>query len=89
MVFFSQGLGEIVQSFAPAFTAPTFQNVLVLFVGAIMSPRDRTVTAMLRAAGFLACKQFTTYHRVLSKRKWNLLLAAFLLAQLEAARSQI
>lgn len=85
MITFSEGLWEVIWTFAPAFTAPTFQNVLVLFVGAIMSPRDRTVTGMLRAAGFLASKQFSTYHRVLSKRKWDLLLLAFLLASVVIA----
>lgn len=85
MLSFSPALQEIVWIFAPAFTTPTFQNVLVLLVGAVMSPKDRTVCGMLRAAGFLAKKQFTTYHRVLSKRKWDLLLLAFLLAGLVIA----
>ena len=85
MLSFSQSLHEIVWVFAPAFTVPTFQNVLVLFVGAITSPRDRTVSGMLRAAGFLARKQFSTYHRVLSHRKWNVLLLAFLLASMVIA----
>ena len=85
MVSFTATLHEIIWTFAPAFTAPTFQNVLVLFVGAIMSPRDRTVCGMLRAAGFLVWKQFSTYHRVFSHRKWNPLLLAFLLASLVIA----
>jgi hypothetical protein len=85
MVSFSPNLQEILWIFAPTFTTPTFENVLVLFVGAVMSPKDRTVSGMLRAAGFLATKQFTTYHRVFSQRKWNLLLLAFLLACLVIA----
>jgi hypothetical protein len=85
MVSLSRSLQEMMWIFAPAFSAPTFENVLVLFVGAIMSRRDRTVSGMLRGAGFLACKQFTTYHRVLSQRKWDLLLLAFLLASLVIA----
>lgn len=54
MLSFSPNLQEIIWPFAAAFTTPTFQNVLVLFVGAVMSPKDRTVSGMLRAAGCLA-----------------------------------
>ena len=85
MLSFSPSIHELIWIFAPAFTAPTFENVLVLFVGAVMSPKDRTVTGMLKAAGFLAHKQFSTYHRVLSKRKWCLLLLTFLLGSLVIA----
>jgi hypothetical protein len=85
MLCFSPRLQEILWVLAPAFTTPTFQNLLVLFVGAVMSPRDRTVAGMLRAAGFLATKQFSTYHRVLSHRKWDVLLLAGLLASIVIA----
>ena len=68
--------------FGPVFTLPTFQNILVLFVGAVMSPRSRTITAILRASAPLATKHFTSFHRVLSKRKWNMLLASFILVTL-------
>jgi hypothetical protein len=44
----------LVLAFSVAFTRPTFQRVLVLILGAILSLRHRTVTAMLRAAGPLA-----------------------------------
>lgn len=46
MLSFSPLLTEILMAFAPAFTQPTFQNILILFVGAVMSPRSRTITAM-------------------------------------------
>jgi len=85
MLSLSGTLRELLWTFAPAFTTPTFQNVLVLLVGTVMSPKDRTVSAMLRAAGFLVKKQYTTYHRVLSHRKWDMLLLAFVLASLAFA----
>lgn len=85
MLSFSPEGQKILWSLAPAFTTPTFQNVLVLFVGAVMSPKDRTVAGMLRAAGFLVTQHFTTYHRVLSQRNLDLLLVAFLLVALVIA----
>jgi hypothetical protein len=61
----------LVTAFSIAFTQPTFQRVLVLVRGAIMSVRQHTVTGMLRAAGTLAAGHWSNYHRVLSLRVWS------------------
>jgi hypothetical protein len=39
------------QPFEAAFTTPTWQHVLVLIVGAILTPGRRTVAAALRVVG--------------------------------------
>jgi len=61
----------LIGAFSIAFTQPTFQRVLVLILGAILSPRPRTVTGLLRAAGGLAKGHWSDYHRVLSLRVWS------------------
>jgi len=54
-----------------AFTRPTFQRVLVLLLGGILSLRQRTVTGMLRAVGPLAKGHWSDFHRVLCCRVWS------------------
>lgn len=54
-----------------AFTRPTFQRFLLLFVGAILARRQRTVTSILRTLGVLAKGHFSDFHRVLCCRIWS------------------
>jgi DDE superfamily endonuclease len=61
----------LISCFSVAFTRPTFQRVLVLVLGAILSLRHRTVTAMLRAAGPLARGHWSDFHRVLCRASWS------------------
>src|SRR5687768_10155484 len=44
----------LVAAFSVAFTRPTFQRVVILILGAILTPRRRTVTAILQTVGSLA-----------------------------------
>ena len=71
----------LISAFSVAFTRPTFQRAIVLVLGAILSPRYRTVTAMLRAAGPLAMGHWSSFHRVLSRAPWS----GFALARVLAA----
>ena len=59
----------LVRAFSAAFTRPTFQRVVVLILGAILSPRHRTVTGMLHAAGPLAKGHWSGFHRVLCRAR--------------------
>jgi hypothetical protein len=61
----------LISAFSVAFTRPTFQRVTVLILGAILSPRHRTVTAMLRAVGPLARGHWSDFHRVLCRASWS------------------
>lgn len=61
----------LINAFSIAFTRPTFQRVLVLILGVILSPRHRTVTGILRAAGPLAKGHWSDFHRVLCCRIWS------------------
>jgi hypothetical protein len=59
------------QPFKDAFTAPTWQYVQVLVMGAILVPGRRTVASALRVMGFDQISNFTNYHRVLNRNVWS------------------
>jgi len=63
----------LVSGFSVAFTRPTFQRVVVLILGAILSLRQRTVAAMLRSVGSLAksAGHWSDFHRVLCRASWS------------------
>jgi hypothetical protein len=57
--------------FRDAFTAPTWEHVLVLVMGAILVPGRRTVASALRIMGLGQARHFTNYHRVLNRNAWS------------------
>jgi hypothetical protein len=57
--------------FREVFTAPTWDHVLVLIVGSILTPGRRTVAAALRVMGLEQTTDFTSYHRVLNRNRWS------------------
>ena len=59
-------------SFSVAFTEPTFQPILVLCVGAILTRGRRTVTGILRSVWALMDGHPSSYHRVFSRAVWSL-----------------
>src|SRR4051794_19136427 len=59
------------QPFRACFTAPVWQHVLVLVMGAVLAPGKRTVTAALRVMGLDAISNFTSYHQVLNRARWR------------------
>jgi hypothetical protein len=61
----------IVSRFSVAFTRPTFQRFILLLIGFILAPRQRTVTGALRVLGAAAVGHFSSFHRVLSHRVWR------------------
>ena len=67
----SQEIIQLLAAFAPLFTQPTFQKVLVLVYGAILTPGKRTVTAALRVLGRDAAPNCGKYHRVLNHAVWS------------------
>jgi hypothetical protein len=69
-------------AFAPLFSKPVFQHAQVLLMGAILSPRKRTVTQSLRVMGKSQDEHFQNYHRVLNRALWSSLAAASVLLSL-------
>lgn len=57
------------QPFRRFFTAPVWEHVLLM--GALLSPGKRTVTAALRITGRREASNFTCYHQVLNRARWN------------------
>ncbi|WP_288081818.1 transposase [Shinella sp.] len=53
------------------FTAPSWDHLLVLVMGAILSPGKRTVTACLRITGRAEASNFAAYHQLLNRARWN------------------
>jgi DDE superfamily endonuclease/Archaeal putative transposase ISC1217 len=62
----------LVSRFSIAFTAPTFQRVISLLVGCIVTRGRRTVTRVLATLRGVTNGHFSDYHRVLSRAPWSM-----------------
>jgi len=83
MVTIPRAAEPLVAAFSIAFTRPTLQRVVVLFLGAILALRRRTVTAMLRVTAGLPVigdrgrrrargrGHWSDFHRVLCRASWS------------------
>lgn len=73
----------ILTSFAQLFSKRLWKHTQVLLIGAILTPGQRTVAAVLRIMGLAAEPHFQNYHRVLNRARWsNLSVSQLLLAWL-------
>lgn len=61
----------VLQHFEPAFSERVWQEVLVLVVGALLRPGQRTVASVLRVMGLQQERQFQNFHRVLNRARWS------------------
>jgi DDE superfamily endonuclease len=62
---------QLLTTFAVGMTAPTFVKALALIYGAILTPGQRTIAAVLRVQGLDEAGNFGTYHRVLNQAPWS------------------
>jgi hypothetical protein len=62
---------QVLRCFEEAFSERVWEWAKVLLIGAILTPGERTVTAILRAMGLSKERQFQNYHRVLNRAKWS------------------
>jgi len=60
----------VLQPFAPVFRKSVWERALVLVVGAILVPGQRTVASVLRVMGRSQEPHFQNYHRVLNRDRW-------------------
>ncbi|NTA59834.1 hypothetical protein G6L32_14425 [Agrobacterium tumefaciens] len=67
-------LGRWLSPFRAWFTAPSWEHLLVLVMGAILCPGKRTVTACLRITGRADAGNFSLYHQLLNRARWNAIL---------------
>ncbi len=63
---------SLFMSFSIAFTPPTFQRILRVAIGAILTMGRRTVTAILWTTRGLITGHPSTYHRIFSRAVWSL-----------------
>ena len=63
---------QIFMSISIAFTRPTYQRILPLAIGAILTMGRRTVTGILWTMRGLITGHSSTYHRVFSRAVWSL-----------------
>lgn len=61
----------VLNSFAPVFSERVWDWAQVLVAGAILAPRKRTVSAVLRVMGLSQEAQYQNYHRVLNRAVWS------------------
>jgi DDE superfamily endonuclease len=69
----------LVAPFRSAFMRPTWQKVVLLVEGTLLTRGPRTVTAALRAVGLQGERHFNLFHHVLSRARWSPLLISRLL----------
>src|SRR6185437_11052967 len=67
----SQEIIQLLSTFAPAMTAPTFANALALIYGVLLAPGRRTVASALRVMGQSHQPNHSKYHRVLARARWS------------------
>lgn len=70
---------SVLTAFAPVFTRPTWKNINTLLIGTILCRGARSITSILRVMGLSEVKNFSKYHRVLSRTQWNSLAASKIL----------
>lgn len=57
--------------FAPLFSVSVWESAVMLFIGAILAPGKRTVSAVLRTLGLAEQTNYQRYHRVLNRAVWS------------------
>lgn len=64
-------LHDWLQPWRPCFTAPSWEHVLVLIMGALLAPGKRTVSACLRMTGRIEAGNFASFHQILNRVRWS------------------
>ena len=72
MLFLPSAAEPLLMSLSVAFTQPTFQRVVRLIVGAILTMGRRTITGVLWTMRGVMPGHCSTYHRVFSRAAWSL-----------------
>lgn len=57
----------LVQELSIGFTRPSFDSLLILLQGWILTPR-RTITGMILSAGAVGAKHHSAFHRVFDRK---------------------
>ena len=66
----------VLAAFSSEFSRPTWKNIQTLLTGAILCRGARRVCSVLRVMGLSSVRNYSKYHRVLSRAKWDSLMLA-------------
>ena len=69
----------VLAPFSSEFSRPTWKNIQTLLIGAILCRGARLVSSVLRVMGLSSVRNYSKYHRVLSRAKWDSLILAKIL----------
>ena len=73
----------VLAAFSSEFSRPTLKNIQILLIGAILCRGPRRISSILRVMGLASECNFSKYHHVLSRAKWDgLMLAQIMLGLL-------
>jgi len=61
----------VLAPFASGFSRPIWKNIQILLIGAILCRVPRRISSILRAMGLSNIRNFSKYHRVLSRSTWD------------------
>jgi len=62
---------EFLEIYRPAFTAPSFANLIVIFAGWVLSTGTHAVTEALVVTGVSGRRHHEAYHRFFSRGTWS------------------
>jgi hypothetical protein len=68
---FPKPVHTVFEPLAPALARPTHRRLVLLAMAAILTVGGRTIANLLRCLGALAPGHSSSYHRVLSHRRWS------------------
>lgn len=61
----------VLSSFSSEFSRPTLKNIKILLIGAILCRGPRRISSVLRVMGLASEGNFSNYHRVLNRARWD------------------
>jgi hypothetical protein len=73
---------DLLQPFAPTFTAPTYQTFLVIVAGWVLSQRHRFITEVIFSGGRVGIGHWSRFHRFFSHAAWDIDTFSMALAKL-------
>jgi hypothetical protein len=62
---------EVLMTFRPLFTAPTWRKLMTLLTGTLLAQGRRTVAAALRSTGNEMAGNWSSFHQVLNRARWS------------------
>ena len=73
---------DLLQHFAPVFTAPTYQTFVVIVAGWVLSQRHRFITEVIFSGGKVGIGHWSRFHRFFSHAAWDIDTFSMALAKL-------